>query len=140
MEDLSSRIFNFIEHAQSANHNIQFNFSIDENLKNKKFSSVVGVNLYRTIQESVNNAMKYANAHHIVINAEKFQEVMQDCHANAFTIEEKNGIGGHRIEISTPVSLSRRALMHLIAVCDNQRLSCFLDARDQYLVFVAFKP
>jgi len=74
MEDLSSRIFNFIEHAQSANQNILFNFSIDENLKNKKFSSVVGVNLYRTIQESVNNAMKYANASHIVINAEKFQE------------------------------------------------------------------
>jgi len=74
MEDLSSRIFNFIEHAQSANQNILFNFSIDEKLKNKKFSSVVGVNLYRTIQESVNNAMKYANASHIVINAEKFQE------------------------------------------------------------------
>lgn len=74
MEDLSSRIFNFVEQAQSANQNILFNFSIDENLKNKKFSSVVGVNLYRTIQESVNNAMKYANAHHIVINAEKFQE------------------------------------------------------------------
>jgi len=74
MEDLSSRIFNFVEHAQSANHNIQFNFSIDENLKNKKFSSVVGVNLYRTIQESVNNAMKYANANHIIINAEKLNE------------------------------------------------------------------
>ena len=74
MEDLSSRIFNFIEHAQSANQNILFNFSIDENLNNLKFSSLVGVNLYRTIQESVNNAMKYANAHHIVINAEKFQE------------------------------------------------------------------
>ena len=74
MEDLSSRIFNFVEQAQSANQNILFNFSIDENLKNKKFSSLVGVNLYRTIQESVNNAMKYANASHIVINAEKFQE------------------------------------------------------------------
>ena len=74
MEDLSSRIFNFVEQAQSANHNIQFNFSIDEKLKNKKFSSVVGVNLYRTIQESVNNAMKYANANHIIINAEKFKE------------------------------------------------------------------
>ncbi len=74
MEDLSSRIFNFVEQAQSANQNILFNFSIDENLKNLKFSSLVGVNLYRTIQESVNNAMKYANAHHIVINAEKFQE------------------------------------------------------------------
>ena len=74
MEDLSSRIFNFVEQAQSANHNIQFNFSIDEKLKNKKFSSVVGVNLYRTIQESVNNAMKYANANHIIINAEKFKQ------------------------------------------------------------------
>lgn len=74
MEDLSSRIFNFVEQAQSANHNIQFNFSIDEKLKNKKFSSVVGVNLYRTIQESVNNAMKYANANHIIINAEKLNE------------------------------------------------------------------
>ena len=74
MEDLSSRIFNFVEQAQSANQNIQFNFSIDEKLKNKKFSSVVGVNLYRTIQESVNNAMKYANANHIIINAEKFKE------------------------------------------------------------------
>ncbi len=63
-----------MEQAQSANQNISFNFSIDENLKNKKFSSVVGVNLYRTIEESVNNAMKYANADHIVINAEKFQE------------------------------------------------------------------
>ena len=74
MEDLSSRIFNFVEQAQSANQNILFNFSIDENLKNKKFSSVVGVNLYRTIQESVNNAMKYANANHIIINAEKFKQ------------------------------------------------------------------
>ena len=63
-----------MEQAQSANQNILFNFSIDENLKNLKFSSLVGVNLYRTIQESVNNAMKYANAHHIVINAEKFQD------------------------------------------------------------------
>jgi signal transduction histidine kinase len=74
MEDLSSRIFNFVEHAQSANQNIKFNFSIDEKLKSKKFSSVVGVNLYRIIQESVNNAMKYAKANHIIINAEKFQE------------------------------------------------------------------
>lgn len=75
------------------------------------------------------------------MNAEKFQEVMQECHANAFTIEEKNGAGGHRIEISTPVSLSRRALMHLIAACDNHRprLSCFIDARQDQLVFIAFK-
>ncbi len=74
MEDLSSRIFNFVEHAQSANHQIQFNFSIDKSLENKSFSSVVGVNLYRTIQEAVNNAMKHADATHIIINTEKFEE------------------------------------------------------------------
>lgn len=74
MEDLSSRIFNFVEQAQSANQNIKFNFSIDEELKRKEFSSVVGVNLYRTIQEAVNNAMKHAEANHIIINAEKFSE------------------------------------------------------------------
>ena len=74
MEDLSSRIFNFVEQAQSANQNIKFNFSIDEELKRKEFSSVVGVNLYRTIQEAVNNAMKHAEANHIIINAEKFLE------------------------------------------------------------------
>ena len=74
MEDLSSRIFNFVEHAQSANHQIQFNFSIDKSLENKSFSSVVGVNLYRTIQEAVNNAMKHADATHIIINTEKLAE------------------------------------------------------------------
>lgn len=74
MEDLSSRIFNFVEHAQSANHQIQFNFSIDKSLENKSFSSVVGVNLYRTIQEAVNNTMKHADATHVIINTEKFAE------------------------------------------------------------------
>ncbi|WP_374363875.1 tetratricopeptide repeat protein [Cloacibacterium sp.] len=74
MEDLSSRIFNFVEHAQSANHQIQFNFSIDKSLENKSFSSVVGVNLYRTIQEAVNNAMKHADATQIIINTEKLAE------------------------------------------------------------------
>ena len=74
MEDLSSRIFNFVEHAQSANHQIQFNFSIDKSLENKSFSSVVGVNLYRTIQEAVNNVMKHADATQIIINTEKLAE------------------------------------------------------------------
>lgn len=74
MEDLSSRIFNFVEHAQSASHQIQFNFCIDKSLENKSFSSVVGVNLYRTIQEAVNNTMKHADATHVIINTEKFAE------------------------------------------------------------------
>ena len=71
MEDLSSRIFfNFIEHAQSANQNILFNFSIDEKLKTRNFR-LCRCKFIQNDSKSVNNAMKYANAHHIVINAEK---------------------------------------------------------------------
>jgi len=61
-DDLSSRIYNFIEKAQSAKENTTFKFTVDESLKNSKFSSLEGVNLYRTIQEAVNNAIKYADA------------------------------------------------------------------------------
>ena len=60
-DDLSSRIYNFIEKAQSK-ENMAFKFSVDDSLKNSKFSSLEGVNLYRTIQEAVNNAIKYADA------------------------------------------------------------------------------
>jgi len=61
-DDLSSRIYNFIEKAQSAKESTTFKFTVDESLKNSKFSSLEGVNLYRTIQEAVNNAIKYADA------------------------------------------------------------------------------
>jgi len=61
-DDLSSRIYNFIEKAQSAKENTTFKFTVDDSLKNSKFSSLEGVNLYRTIQEAVNNSIKYADA------------------------------------------------------------------------------
>ncbi len=66
-DDLRSRIFNFIEKAQSAKEDIQFVFQVDEHLKDRKFSSIVGINLYRTMQEAVNNAVKYADAGEISI-------------------------------------------------------------------------
>ncbi len=66
-DDLSSRIYNFIEKAQSAKENIAFKFLVDDSLKNSKFSSLEGVNLYRTIQEAVNNAIKYADASEILV-------------------------------------------------------------------------
>ena len=40
---------------------------VDDSLKNSKFSSLEGVNLYRTIQEAVNNAIKYADASEILV-------------------------------------------------------------------------
>lgn len=65
--NLSSRIYNFIEKAKSVKENIQFSFIIPEHLNQKKISSLVGINLYRTIQEGINNAIKYANADEIAV-------------------------------------------------------------------------
>lgn len=69
-DDLSSRIYNFIEKAQSVKENTAFKFTVDESLKNSKFSSLEGVNLYRTIQEAVNNAIKYADASEVSIQVQ----------------------------------------------------------------------
>ncbi len=67
-DDLRSRIFNFIEKAKSAKEDIVFKFNVDESLKTMKFSSIIGINLYRTIQEAVNNAVKYSEATQIDVN------------------------------------------------------------------------
>ena len=67
-EDLRSRIFNFIEKAKIAQENIEFQFKIDETLSALKISSLVGINVYRTIQEAINNAIKYSAAEKISVN------------------------------------------------------------------------
>ena len=66
-EGLNSRILNFIENAQKFQENTGFTFYIEPNLTHVKLSSVMGMNLYRTIQEAVNNAIKHANAKNISI-------------------------------------------------------------------------
>ncbi|WP_417856240.1 tetratricopeptide repeat protein [Xanthomarina gelatinilytica] len=68
-EDLQSRISNFIEKANKSSHAVTFNFNVDKELKNHKmFTSVQGMNIYRIIQEAINNALKYANATQIDVN------------------------------------------------------------------------
>ncbi|WP_291132919.1 tetratricopeptide repeat-containing sensor histidine kinase [Flavobacterium sp. UBA7682] len=67
-EDLQARIHNFIDKAQEAKENIKFNFEVNHSLKKIKFTSVEGMNLYRTIQEAINNSIKYANARSIAIS------------------------------------------------------------------------
>ena len=85
-DDLSSRIYNFIEKAQSVKENTTFKFSVDDSLKNSKFSSLEGVNLYRTIQEAVNNAIKYADANEVSVQVKPNE--------NGITIEiSDNGKG-----------------------------------------------
>jgi signal transduction histidine kinase len=67
VEDLHSRILSFIEKAKIAVPDIAFNvaYTID---KNTSFSSLIGMNLFRVIQEAINNAVKYADAKNIEIH------------------------------------------------------------------------
>lgn len=71
-EDLQARIANFIEHAKNASEKTEFSFNIDKNVdETHVFSSVEGMNIYRIIQEAVNNALKYASADGVEVNISK---------------------------------------------------------------------
>ena len=92
-DDLRSRIFNFIEKAKSVNEGINFKFNVDESLNEVKLSSLVGINLYRTIQEAVNNALKYANASEMevnVLNKNKQIKIEIKDNGNGFDINKVN--------------------------------------------------
>lgn len=68
-EDLQSRISNFVNSARDASNKINFNFNIDETLsKDIEFTSVKGMNIYRIIQEAINNALKYSEANTINVS------------------------------------------------------------------------
>lgn len=87
IEDLQIRITNFIDQAKLATHGISFDFSIEKNVNvSHEFSSIEGMNIYRIIQEAVNNAIKYANTSQIKI------QLQQESDKMIFTISD-NGIG-----------------------------------------------
>lgn len=70
-EDLQTRIHNFVDKAQEAKQDVQFNFFVDSDLKERKFTSIEGMNIYRTIQEAIHNSIKYAEAKNIDIKVKK---------------------------------------------------------------------
>jgi signal transduction histidine kinase len=76
-----------------ATQGISFDFSIDEQVNaSHEFSSLDGMNIYRIIQEAVNNAIKYANATQIKILLQQEENKM------IFSISD-NGIGFSETEI-----------------------------------------
>lgn len=87
LEDLQARITNFIEKASAATGGAKFDFDIDPDLDtNRSFSSVQGMNIYRVIQEAVNNAIKYAKATSIEVAIAYHKDGLQ------ITISD-NGVG-----------------------------------------------
>lgn len=68
IEDLQARILNFIEKAKTS-CNVDFHFNVDKQLLDEThFNSLQGMNIYRIIQESVNNVLKHAKASKINVS------------------------------------------------------------------------
>lgn len=75
LEDLQSRISNFIEKAGASSNGTSFSFAVSEGISEEtEFTSVQGMNLYRIIQEAVNNALKYSEATEIEVGIDKNDE------------------------------------------------------------------
>jgi signal transduction histidine kinase len=92
-EDFQTRIHNFVNKAKEAKSDIQFDFTIENTLKDYKFSSVEGMNIYRTIQEAVNNSIKYADASKIlisIISSDQTIEITINDNGKGFNIDEVN--------------------------------------------------
>ncbi|MFD0835352.1 ATP-binding protein [Mariniflexile aquimaris] len=78
MEDLQVRISNFIDKGKVASSGIHFEFNIDEKLSESlKFTSVAGMNIYRIVQEAINNAVKYADAKTITVSFKKLENSLK---------------------------------------------------------------
>jgi len=85
-EDLQSRIINFIDNTKLTTEQTKFSFSINKNVHQEHtFTSVQGMNIYRIIQEAVNNSIKYAKA-------SKVEVVISENKGFRFKIMD-NGIG-----------------------------------------------
>ena len=89
-EDIQTRLLNFIEKAQQSNENLQIDFDVEKALNSRKLNSLEGINVFRTIQEAINNALKYAACSKIQIqvksNNYSIQITIND-NGNGFDIE-----------------------------------------------------
>lgn len=70
-DDLRLRLFNFIEKARDAVSQTNISFEIDEHIGQWYMSSLKGINIYRSVQEALNNALKYASATQILISVKR---------------------------------------------------------------------
>ncbi len=70
--DLKLRINNFLENARSHISQTEFEMVMNESIDvTHSFTAFEGINLYRVIQEAVNNAIKHADASQIKVSFEK---------------------------------------------------------------------
>lgn len=75
-EDLCARLTDFIGHASNSVSEVSFDFEVDTQLESidYQFTSLEGINLFRVIQEAVNNAVKHAEATQIKVSITKSKD------------------------------------------------------------------
>ncbi|MCB0466236.1 MAG: tetratricopeptide repeat protein, partial [Aequorivita sp.] len=94
VEDLQARISNFIEKAKVAS-NVDFQFKVEKDFGGEaRFTSVQGMNIYRIIQEAVNNALKYSEATLITVDISKISSFGEEMPT------EQRGIAFFNVEIT----------------------------------------
>ena len=98
IDDIHTRTLSFIEKAKTAKPEIEFTtkFEIDNT---KTLTSIQGMNIFRVIQEAINNAVKYAEASKISIQASETENQIQ------FKISD-NGKGFNLSKVSLGNGLS----------------------------------
>jgi signal transduction histidine kinase len=91
ISELETRILNFIKDASESADTIDFDFN-NTTLTNLQLTSKQGINLFRTVQEAVNNAIKHSKASKINItlqeNGNQLSVKIQD-NGQGFDYEEK---------------------------------------------------
>ncbi|HZH70087.1 MAG TPA: tetratricopeptide repeat protein, partial [Flavobacteriaceae bacterium] len=76
-EDFVARLSNYIEKVERLSSKVKFEFIIDEDTcLQHRFSSVQGMNIYRIIQESVQNALKHAKTALIQIKVKEEKDTL----------------------------------------------------------------
>lgn len=110
-EDLEARISNFIDKAKISSEGIQFNFNVNKNVSEEiVFTSVQGMNVYRIIQEAINNAIKYAAPSHVKV------DVLEKNNALAIEISD-NGKGFNQkdVELGNGINNMKKRSLELEA-------------------------
>lgn len=95
-------ILNKLFENQINTYNSKLITSFDPNIKWEQISNMVKINLYRIIQEGLQNCNKYANADFIKVELKNVNNVLifsiEDDGIGFNTKKTKNGIGLHNIE------------------------------------------
>ncbi|GAA4960200.1 sensor histidine kinase [Algibacter aquimarinus] len=104
LEDLETRISNFIDKADVSSTGLNFKFNKDESLsKELEFSSVTGMSIYRIIQESINNSIKHGESSKINVDFKKLDNKIE------FNItDDGKGFNENEVTLSNGINNMRK--------------------------------